>query len=275
MKKLCSGIAVLLLLAWMSPTRASGQAEPLKTLFLKGDYQACAREGEQLLSARNSETDEVCYLTGLSCLKIGDYAGARRAFEVLVRDFRKSAFIDEAKVGIGDSWYLKGDWAKAVDRYEDFLRTRYSSKLKPGVYYRLYLCNVKRGKQENARQYQDKLKSEFPSSLEAVMHKDIFPVEGAVVEQKISAAPAADDAVKSGRTFYAVQVGAFSRKSNADRVCQKLTAGGYTAYVEPAPSRSAGMIFKVKIGKFDSYSDAKRVERKLAAQGYSTKIDPQ
>jgi hypothetical protein len=276
MKKFICAMVVCVLLGCPAAF-ASQEADSLKRLFLKGDYGACSSEGLRLTgSRRDSDSEELYYITGLSCLKAGEYDSAGKMFAALLKNFRRSRFADEARVGIADSVFLKGDMRGARAKYEDFLRMRGSSKMCPGVYYRLALLGNKTGDRSLAQMYRDKLRKEFPRSPEAGMEKDIFPeVRMAsedmpiVLDQSISVLP------KAGRGFYAIQVGAFSKEQNAGKLKQQLVSKGYPAYVQRVASYGSVISFKVKVGQFDTISEAKALERKLIRSGYSTRLDKQ
>jgi len=69
---------------------------------------------------------------------------------------------------------------------------------------------------------------------------------------------AAADTVRDG---YAVQVAAVNARSEADSIAKRLSAKGYSAYVED-PKGSQKM-FRVRVGTFKSRSDARTVADKL------------
>ena len=71
----------------------------------------------------------------------------------------------------------------------------------------------------------------------------------------------------SGKVKYTVQVGAFSKKANAERQAKQLKAGGFDAYVY-----KEGNYYKVQCGAFANKSNADRLVKKLLAAGHSTYI---
>jgi len=247
----------------------NAQDSRVPVLFLKGDHQASADAGLRALSLNvmTAESDEIFYLSGLSCLKNGDYVNAAKLFNKVIKDFRRSEYIDEARIGLADSLYLKGDVAGARKKYEQFLIARPSSGLKPGVYYRLYLLEKKARRQSEARTYTEKLKSEFPRSFEASMDRDIFPVASAANENR----PAVNsrDVSLAG---YSIQVGAFSKRVNAERLLQRLSSQGYSPYIEDLQS-GGRRIFKVRVGPVGRFPDARALQRRLTADGYPTRLD--
>lgn len=67
--------------------------------------------------------------------------------------------------------------------------------------------------------------------------------------------------------LYSVQVGAFSKKANADTQAKQLKADGFDAYVY-----KQGNYYKVQCGAFSKKSNADALVKKLKAKGYSTYI---
>lgn len=271
-------VVCMVLLGTAPALFAASDSDGMKGLFLKGDYADSAAQGQRLLAAGKG-SEEICYLTGLSCLKSGDPAGAASAFEKLLREFRRGKFTEEARVGIADSVYLRGDLRQARSKYEAFLVSRPGSKLRPGVYYRLYLLEKRDGSSGRARQYKDKISTEFPQSPEAAMEGDIFPAASAPVAAVTPMVISGEDIdvmpVAEPRNGYIIQVGAFSKRVNAESLAHKLAGQGYSAYVDAGAASGKKAIFKVKVGPVERYAQARELERKLARKGYPTKLDRQ
>ena len=71
----------------------------------------------------------------------------------------------------------------------------------------------------------------------------------------------------TGKAKYTVQVGAYSKKANADNQAKQLKADGFDAYVY-----KEGNYYKVQCGAFANKSNADALVKKLLAAGYSTYI---
>jgi hypothetical protein len=67
--------------------------------------------------------------------------------------------------------------------------------------------------------------------------------------------------------LYRVQVGAYSKKANADGVEAKLKAKGYSTYMV-----KAGALYKVQVGAFAVKANADATAAKLKADGFDTYI---
>jgi cell division septation protein DedD len=76
-----------------------------------------------------------------------------------------------------------------------------------------------------------------------------------------TAAPTAAAAPDTVRDGYAVQVAAVNARSEADSIARRLSAKGYSAYVEDP--KGTQKMFRVRVGTFKSRSDAQTVANKL------------
>jgi len=226
-----------------------------KTYFLSGDYKSAISEGERVLaqySAPSPNLDELYYILALSYLKDGNYLRASDIFEIILKEFKDSPFKDESKLGLGDTYFLKGDYAKAKELYSDLINSNPQSKLKAPLYYRLSQVGFKMGDIQLAKEYLDKLKVDFPSSLEIKLNKDLYGLSD---------------------IYYTVQVGSFVNYANARNLCDKLISKGYDAYLQEAEIYTT-KTYRVRVGRLNSRPEATQLENKLSSEGYPTKILP-
>ena len=75
------------------------------------------------------------------------------------------------------------------------------------------------------------------------------------------------DVPSDGKTLYRVQVGAFSKRSNADAWAAKLKAAGFDTYIV-----QMGNLYKVQVGAYSQKSNAENMMAKLKAAGYDAFI---
>lgn len=225
--------------------------------FLSGDYTSCINEGEKILagSSYSPDIDELYYILGLSYLKDGNFLRASDIFEIILKEFKNSVFRDEAKLGLGDTYFLRGDFTKAGNCYKELINSNPSTKIKAQVYYRLSEAGYKQGDTGQGKEYLDKLKQEFPLSPELRLNKDLYPPSD------------------SPDLYYTVQVGAFSNITNAKNLTQKLIQQGYPAYMEGLSSQGKTS-YRVRVGKLRLRQEAIDLEKKLSYEGYPTKIYP-
>lgn len=75
------------------------------------------------------------------------------------------------------------------------------------------------------------------------------------------------------QTFYRVQVGAFSKKTNADNYLETMKTLGYDdAYVTKVTQENGTVLYKVQIGSFSVYDNAVRLKNELAEKNISAFI---
>lgn len=262
----------------------------VRAYFYKADYSACIQEGQRLLAgAAFAGRDELYALVGLSALKQGDWRLSSDMFTRLLKEYSRSPYADEARLGLGDALSVQGDLRQARGKYIEFIEKRPSSKLKAQAYYRIFLLAKKAGDRQEEQLYRQKLAKEFPDSAEAKLDTDIFPAPkygpASIESPKLAVSPAtvvkkhiqSDEEdiqlVLAAQAYYSVQVGAFSKLANAVSFCEKLKGKGLSAFIDDLQP-GGKTIYKVKVGKLTAYSDAKKLERRLSAAGYSTKLVP-
>lgn len=241
--------------AFLAQSHALDLEKP-KAYFLAGNYNAAIEEGERALSSTREDApglDELYYILGLSYLKDGRYLRASDIFEIVLKEFKDSKFSDEAKMGLGDSYFLRGDYPAAQGHYLELLKNSPMVSLRPLVYYRLSLCAAKLGDTQGAKDYLDQLRQDAPLNLETKLAEFPQPAQAEV--------------------YYTVQVGTFSKKANADNFKDKLIKEGYPAYIEETNLQDK-ISYRVRIGKMRLRQEALDLEQKLSRQGYPTKIFP-
>ena len=229
----------------------------IKANMLSGDYKAAITEGEKLI-AKEPHSEELYYILGLSYLRDGNYLRASDIFEIILNEFKDSRFKEEAKMGLGDTYLLRGDLKSAEATYKELINKNANTKLKAQIYYRLSEVAFKGGDSVKGQEYLTKLKHDSPFSPEAKQGIDSCSIA---------------KSNNSAEFYYSVQVGSFSMPANADNLVKKLNHAGYTAYIEESASSSA-KVYRVRVGKVKSRQEAEDLSRKLNQDGYPIKICP-
>ena len=70
---------------------------------------------------------------------------------------------------------------------------------------------------------------------------------------------------------FSIQVGAFSKRENAERLSENLRKKGYDVFVEKSYENDK-LIYRVKVGRFDTKKGAEEEAVKLKKEGFSVKI---
>ncbi len=278
---------------------SSVNVENIKINFLKGEYKICIKEGENLLAGARRDTknlDELYYYLGLSYLKDGNLLRAADIFDIILKEFKFSKFTEVAMISMGDVYRQKGQLDFAEKNYQDVLKKFPSTKLRKDIEIRLTKVQTQEEQKIVTKpvsvapvvsvapileeKKQTKLESNFENQdLPIVLADDLKGTPG--IEAFISATASKVSATSSNNSnssivssgVYSVQVGAFSKKVNAESLVDKLNGKGYIAFV--VNSGSADKItYKVRVGKLNSINEAKNLEKDLSGQGYPTKIVP-
>lgn len=281
-------LAVCLAIVFCLCARAHAvYVETIRVYFINGDYKTCIAEGEKIIAQARSKKglDELYYMLGLSYLKTGNHLRASDIFEIIRSEYKDSRFREEASLGLGDSYFLRGDYRKAQQVYRDLLKVAPKTKLKAGVYARLSQLGSRTNDRQQENEYREKLRTEFPKSPEALTAQRLFPLTqpqaSPAMTPETKEKPARPALAVSRQTDYdvvlpgqySVQVGAFSSRLNAARLKNSLQAQGHSAFVIEGFADSK-RIYKVRVGMFSALAQAQRAEKELRLQGYPTKLFP-
>ncbi len=251
--------ALVLFLLFTARTACALDIDKVKINLLNGDYKAAISEGEKIVahtSNRAEGLDELYYVLALSYLKDDNLLRASDIFEIILKEYKKSAFREEAMMGLGDTYLLRHDYASAAKTYNDLLGQYPQTKLRSQVLYRLSQADFKNGKLEEGKEHLGTLQEQSPQNVELKHDR-----EAGVIAGEISA------------LTYSVQVGAFSKKENAQSLLGKLSAKEYPAYLEEAGG-GQHVKYRVKVGRFKEKADAEALRKKLVKDGYPTKLCP-
>ncbi|MFH1191782.1 MAG: SPOR domain-containing protein [Candidatus Omnitrophota bacterium] len=227
--------------------------DSLKADFLEGNYRRVIFEGQaQIDRVHLRNADELNYILGLSYLKESKIGLAQGCFQRILNN-PGSKFKEEARLGLGDTYLVTGQFQQAQDIYDRLMAEDPNSRQKSAVLYRLSQLEFKKGFHQKGNEYWSKLKKDFPLSPELRSTKGIASIN----------IPAND------ADGYSMQLGFFTNSANADKLKDILLSKNYPAYVE-----SFGSGYRVKVGRFKVQQEALDLERKLSQDGFQTKICP-
>jgi hypothetical protein len=149
-----------------------------------------------------------------------------------------------------DAYFMEDNLDKAANLYLSILRKYPDFSYKPLVYLRLAQVAAKKGNWSQKNKYLELIKTDFRDSLEYELAKRL--------------AQRGD--------YFTVQVGAFSKKSNALQLVRKLKPR-YSAYIVEETGQDL-VLYKVRVGKFKRKSEVQVVYDRLLKDGYSARIYP-
>ncbi len=233
-------ISLVLFFIFIPPNAYSLNLDAIKVNILEGDYKSAIKEGERLI-AKEPHSAELYYLLGISYLKDGNYLRASDIFEIIIGEFKDSKFKEEAKLGLGDTYLLRGDFNKAEELYRELINNP-ESKFKEQAYCRLSEAGFKKGNgsQENISGIWYSIQVGFFSNAN----------NAKLLTQKL---------ISNGYPAYVEESASSTGK-----------AYGF-GYRRPNHGLLA---YRVKVGKLNSRPEAEELSRKLAREGYSVRICP-
>ena len=267
-------LVVLLLSAFSFQLSASAETvdrEYVEKLFLEEKYDRAAAEAGKLIDANSSKRDELYYLKGLSEMKTGKFAEARKDFEYLIERYSGSKRALDAHIGIGDAYLLEGNKTGAMRSYNAALEEFPDNKNIEVVKQRLERCRSKNpvdiDSSVPSEPQNDEVKSEFSDIKARINAARTTGEEVQNITPKTKSLPAP---IKSGG-YFSVQVGSFKSRTNAQKLSYKLSRKGYEARVE-SPIDPGDKLYRVKVARLTYSREAEILELKLKREGYPTRI---
>jgi len=256
MKKI---VSLILMLVFCCGAAYAMNLDGMKQHFLNGEWKESIREGESLLShaKRNSaDLDELYYYLALSYMKDGNYLRVSDICEIILKEFASSKFVPQAQYVLIDAYAKAEDFKAAKANAEDFLKKYPDSEHAQEVRGRLAQFKDKAGRQIVAKPAAA-VSGTSVADPDIVLAADLMKGSARVAE---------------AASFW-VQVGAFSKRKNADNLASKLRGSSYSAVVSQAVSKGRS-IHKVRVGPYFSREEAQIVSKTLSRQGYPTKVVP-
>lgn len=217
--------------------------------YLRGDYRKTA-SACRIISRDRMLGEEGRYIMGLSLLKLGNLQGARKNFSFVLDNYPNSKIRDAVLLGIADSYYLEGKFDKAEEYCIRLLKNF------PGTGYASIAClrmgesQRKQGKWEKADSSFYKVVRDYPFSL----------------EERVARAY-----LKKKTDFFSIQIGAFSKKGNAQKLSKLLRKKGYDGYIVKSYKKDR-LIYRVRVGKFGTRKRADDEAAKLKKEGFTVRI---
>lgn len=258
-------IALLLLaVSFSAPAAmASTSAERAEELFLEGKYDKAVVEADKAIDSDSGKRYELYYLKGLSKIKLGKFADARKDFEYIIDKYPRCGRALDSYIGIGDAYFLEGNTQGALRSYREAADKFADDKNITVVRQRITDCMARVGTPEKQKEYQTPGPAEKPKGSVnfTPKKKSYVPIDPPV--QEIMSRDS------SGQ--FCVQVGSFKSKSNASKLASKLSARRYEARVE-SPLGISDKLYRVKVGRILSKEDAQKLAVKLKREGYPTRI---
>jgi len=110
--------------------------DQVKINFLSGNYKLAINEAKRIIS-EDGYSSELYYFLGLSYLKEGEYQMAADSFRFVINNFKDPKFKEESRIGLADTYLLRGDFNNASSIYRDLLSENPRTKFKDQIDQRL------------------------------------------------------------------------------------------------------------------------------------------
>ena len=240
------------MIGWASHVYAA--LPDIEAAVMNKDYAQVRELASQVLKDSNdaSQRTEAQYYFGLAQLRLGQYADANKAFQVVMDAHPPQDIYDRAALGMTEGFYMAGFYKDSLEAGEHLLKRSPHSSFLSLIYLKIARANLKLMRWEKANEYLNKIINEFPQSPEA-------PIARQLLEEK---------------QYFAVQVGSFLDKGRAITLIDDLKAGGQYAYVVETTAADGQKFYRVRVGQMSSLKDAEDLKKRLSTLGYPTMIYP-
>ena len=136
-------------------------------------------ESEKLTSTKEAPAEIKGVSTGMGDLykdayetfQKGDLEGARRKFEAFLKQYPNTELSDNAQFWIGETYYLKKDFEKAILEYEKAIVKYPEGDKIPAALFKQALAFLELGDKTNARNLLRRVIERYPQSDQAEMAK--------------------------------------------------------------------------------------------------------
>ncbi len=188
-----------------------------------------------------------------------DGARAVRYYKRIVEEFPTSAFADDALLRLAEYDFALGLYHSSAQRYLQLAQRYPASPLCDDAHYMRIQCLLARGEQDSAAYALEWFLSKYPNSpLASLAASELSGQGGARRQQAVPRAAV-------GAKPYALQVGAFKEKRNAEKLVQALAAQGHECEIV-VKERGRDLFYLVWVGSFENEEAARRKGEQLQAR---------
>jgi len=242
-----------------------------QSYYLQGEYdKALDHYGKIIVSYPDDETYwPTRYWKCRTLISRGDYQEAM----VALRALEKSNFVginkDAIMMAMGSCYMGMNDYENAAAAYRSLVEFMPDSRRVPSAYLLLARSLQNLGEPEAARTLYQKVLKSYGDSIEAQQAQQYLsslstptpkfqPLEA--VKRKPTTPKATKEAPES--SYFSIQVGAFSNKSNAENLAKRLRNKGYSVDIIP-PASGKSRLHKVRVGRYKTQEDAVSASKNL------------
>lgn len=237
--------------------------------YLQGKYSEALDEyGKIIVSYPDDEVYwPARYWKCRSLIAKNDYAEALAALRSLESDDSAEIGRDMILMSLGGCYIGMKDYKSAAASYRSLIDTMPDSQRVPSAYLLLAKSLQSQDKVQEAKKLYQKVIKDYRQSIvaqQAQRHlNSLTQPKPVVVKRDVpETAETAQKPPAKAEAYFTIQVGAFSRKGNADGLAGRLRKKGYSVdIVRPIPGKSR--LHKIRVGKFKTESGAANMARRL------------
>lgn len=172
-------------------------------------------------------------------------------YQKVIKNHPQSRFADLSFLEIAKTNIALKNYKNAIVTLNEMLRQFPESGSKDEALFWLGVAYISSGDEKQGKLTLDNLKNSFPKSIWTDRAKTIVPDRPVIPPSK---------------EYFAVQVGSYRNRDNADRYMQELTAKGMSVQIMQAIVMG-NTYYRVWIGKFQTIDEAKAYALKLDSLG--------
>jgi len=221
--------------------------------FALGYYLTAAKDYQKLLGSypQSDLGAEALFWLASSKLAIGAADSADHYFRHLLETHGQSPMAIWSKLGRADASYMAQDFSQAKSRCRIFLDENPNSPLVPVALFRMAESQDALGERAEATVMLQKLVNDYATTYQASQAQRKLTEWGWTDHKKA----ASEIEIQPGR--YTVQVGAFSKRANANNLEAQLSSWGYRVEVVKRAGQHR-TLYLVWAGSYDSREEAVR-----------------
>jgi len=225
--------------------------------FAVGYYLTAAKDYQRLLRDHQDSQlrADALYWLASSKLAIGAADSAAFYYRSLIRDHSGSSLVSWAELGLVDALYMEQKYADAQQRCQEFLQSRSGNDLIPVVLFRLFEIQEAQGNRSAAAEILQQLVGTYPDTYQGKQAQRQLTEWGwGDIGEPSESPPAEGD--------YTIQVGAFSKRTNALNLQSQLQSWGYQVEMIKRAGRHR-TLYLVWVGRYHNRSEALHEAEKL------------
>jgi len=198
-------------------------------------------------------TPQLLWLEGQAFLFSGKIEQSIKGFKNIVELYPFSPWAAWAQLEMGEVYFSQGNYNKSLKEYNKVVDKYAETEAFPLALSGIYRAFENSGEKDKAILYLNLYKEKYPEGID---------LAGQVLFEEIAIEKDPGKAEKLTGTKYAVQIGVFANKENADRKMKKLRTRGYDVEQSYRIIKDK-RYYVIRVGSLDSIPEAQRLREEL------------